>query len=121
MDAQVNPEAAFETQVQAPVQGKPVNPVQLAIDYPESLSWKTLLLKTFLGWAYVGIPHGIVLAFYGFAVCIVLFIGWFVILFTGKLPRWMFNFTVGYLRWYERVVAYLMMLTDVYPPFRASP
>ena len=113
MDAQVNTDE--------PLQIKQENPVQLSIEYPEPLSRKTLLLKTFLGWAYVGIPHGIVLGLLGMAVCLALFIGWFAILFTGKLPRWIFNFTVGYIRWYQRVVAYLMLLTDVYPPFKISP
>jgi hypothetical protein len=33
-------------------------PVKFSMDYPESLSRGTLLLKTFLGWLYVGIPQG---------------------------------------------------------------
>ena len=93
------------------------SPVKYTLDYPEKLSRGVLLLKTFLGWLYVLIPHGIALMFYGFAVCVVTFIAWFAILFTGKYPKGMFDFVVGYQRWSNRVNAYMMFLTDVYPPF----
>ena len=92
-------------------------PVKFSIDYPEKLSRGILLLKTFFGWLYVLIPHGIVLMFYGIAVCVVTVIAWFAILFTGKYPKGMFDFVVGYQRWSNRVNAYVMFLTDEYPPF----
>jgi hypothetical protein len=94
------------------------SPVKFTVDYPEKLSRGTLLLKTFFGWLYVGIPHGICLALYGIAVFIVLIISWFAILFTAKYPKGLFNFVSGYLRWQMRVNAYWMyLLTDKYPPF----
>lgn len=94
------------------------SPAKLTVDYPEKLSRGTLLLKTFLGIIYVGIPHGIALGIYGIAAFFVIFISWWAILFTGKYPRGMFNFVVGYLRWQLRVNAYWMyLLTDKYPPF----
>jgi hypothetical protein len=41
------------------------------------------------------------------------------IVITGRHPRPLFDFIVGYLRWSNRVVAYAFMLaTDEYPPFR---
>jgi Domain of unknown function (DUF4389) len=44
---------------------------------------------------------------------------WFVILFTGRYPRGMFNFVEGVIRWHNRVVGYAYILvTDRYPPFR---
>lgn len=96
----------------------PDSPVKFTVDYPEKLSRGILLLKTFLGWIYVGIPHGIILWFYGIAVVIVVFISWWVILFTGRYPKSLFDFVVGYLRWSLRVQAYWgCLLTDVYPPF----
>ena len=49
----------------------PVSPVTFDIEYPESLSRLHLLLKSFLGWIYVGIPHGIILTALGFVVWIV--------------------------------------------------
>ena len=92
-------------------------PVKFSVDFPEKLSRGILLLKTFFGWIYVLIPHGIVLCFYGIAVLVVTFVAWWAILFTGKYPKGMFDFVVGYQRWSNRVNAYMLLLTDVYPPF----
>ena len=96
------------------------SPVKFSIEYPESLSRGILLLKTFLGAIYVGIPHGIILMLYGIAVSVVQFIAWWAILFTGVYPRGMFDFVVKYWRWGFRVGAYMSYLTDVYPPFNGN-
>jgi hypothetical protein len=92
-------------------------PVTFDVEYPERLSRGWLLLKVFFGWLYVSIPHGVVLFLYGIAVGIVLFISFWAILFTGKFPRGFFDFVVGYMRWQNRVTAYLSLLRDEYPPF----
>lgn len=93
------------------------SPVTFQVEYPEKLSRGILLLKSFLGWLYVGIPHGICLWLYGIAACVVLFISWWAILFAGRFPKGMFDFVVGYFRWGSRVAAYMYLLTDEYPPF----
>ena len=92
-------------------------PVKFSVDYPEKLSRGLLLLKTFFGWLYVLIPHGFVLFFYGIAVLVVTFVAWWAILFTGKYPKGMFDFVIGYQRWSNRVNAYMLLWTDAYPPF----
>lgn len=92
-------------------------PVKFSVDYPEKLSRGLLLLKTFFGWLYVLIPHGFVLFFYAIAAFFVTFIAWWAILLTGKYPKGMFDFVVGYQRWSNRVNAYMLLLTDAYPPF----
>ncbi len=92
-------------------------PVKFSIEYPEKLSRGLLLLKTFFGWLYVLIPHGFLLFFYSIAACVVTFVAWWAILFTGKFPKGMFDFLVGYQRWSNRVNAYMFFMTDVYPPF----
>ncbi len=63
------------------------------------------------------IPQLIVLWLLGIAAMVVAVIGWFGALFTGRLPVFAADFLTGYLRWLTRVYAYLILLTDVYPPF----
>jgi hypothetical protein len=93
--------------------------VHVRIAYPnarEDLNRWLPLVKWFLA-----IPHYIVLWFLGIAAIVVVIIAWFVILFTGRYPRDLFDFVVGILRWYLRVVAYAaLMTTDRYPPFSFS-
>src|SRR6476620_7307709 len=65
----------------------------------------------------LAIPHYIVLSLPGIAAVVVVVIGFFAVLFTGKWPEGMRDFVVGYARWYTRVYAYILFLTDEYPPF----
>jgi hypothetical protein len=69
----------------------------------------------------LAIPHYVVLFFLGIAAVFAVIIAWFVILFTGRYPRGIFNFVEGVLRWSLRVDAYaLLLVTDRYPPFRLA-
>jgi hypothetical protein len=73
----------------------------------------TVLLR--LIWA---IPAYVVLYFVGIVASVVLLLAWFIVLFTGKWPQGMREFCIGYFRWSMRLTAYMVLLTDVYPPFR---
>jgi hypothetical protein len=92
-------------------------PANFTVDYPERLSRWKVVVKALFGWLYAGIPHYIILYFYGIAVGVVTFIAFWIILFTGKYPRGLFDFVVGYMRWSQRVTAYLSLMRDEYPPF----
>ena len=50
-----------------------------------------------------------------------LIISFFAVLITGKYPRGMFDYMVGFERWRVRVSAYVLLQTDRYPPFRLKP
>jgi hypothetical protein len=63
------------------------------------------------------IPHLIWSALYGFAAEIVIFLAWFAILFTGRYPPGMYEFVAGYLRFSTRLLAYMFLVTDEFPPF----
>ncbi len=91
--------------------------ITLEVPYPESISRGMVIVRLFFGWLYVIIPHFFVLWFLGIGVMFALFIGWWIILFTGKLPEGIHNFIVGVLRWSTRVSLYMSNMTDTYPPF----
>ncbi len=91
--------------------------VHLDIKYPGDLNRWLPLVKWLLA-----IPHYIVLYVLSIVALVVMIIAWFAILFTGRYPRSLFDFSLGVARWGERVNAYAFaLMTDQYPPFRLSP
>jgi hypothetical protein len=68
----------------------------------------------------LAIPHVIVLYVLGIAAEVVALVCWFAALFTGRLPDGLAGFQVGYLRWVTRYYAYVLLLTDEYPPFELA-
>ncbi|HEY5985504.1 MAG TPA: DUF4389 domain-containing protein [Streptosporangiaceae bacterium] len=94
--------------------------VHLDFAYPDAardLNRWLPLVKWFLA-----IPHYVVLAFLEIAALFVVIYAWFAVLVTGRYPRGAFDFVAGVIRWYNRVLAYaLLLVTDVYPPFRLRP
>lgn len=89
----------------------------LEIPYPENLSRGLLLVRMFFALFYVLIPHTFILLFRLLWTLILMFVAWWVVLFTGKYPPSMHEFIVGTIRWSIRLSAYLLFLTDQYPPF----
>jgi hypothetical protein len=63
------------------------------------------------------IPHVIVLVVLAVAAVVAWVIAFFAVLFTGRWPEGLRSFVVGVMRWGTRVYAYLLLLTDRYPPF----
>lgn len=91
--------------------------VSLNIPYPPSLSRGLLLLKTFFGGLYCGLPHGFCLYFRVLISAFVGYLAWWVVLITGQYPLSWHRFNVGTLRWMTRLDMYLNNLSDRYPPF----
>ena len=53
----------------------------------------------------------------GAVATIIAIIAWFAIVFGGTFPSQLWELSAYYLRWRVRAVAYLVLLTDEYPPF----
>jgi hypothetical protein len=121
-------------------------PARVEIPYPERLSRGLVLVKWWLlaiphylvvgvlvgggwyaegwwgrwhGWGWptafvAGLPHP------GLIGLLVLFAA-VALLFTGRYPRDLFDLVIGFNRWVFRVLAYVTLMRDEYPPFRLRP
>ena len=63
------------------------------------------------------IPAAIVTAVFSIIAMIVSLVAWFAVLFTGTYPEGMRNLMIGVGRNVARLSAYVLLLTDEYPPF----
>ncbi len=103
-------------------------PATFAVEYPERLSRGLVLVK----WWLLAIPHYVVLgiiggttvatasgeySFPGFLSVLVFFAA-VVLLFVGRYPRGVFDLVMGLNRWVFRVIPYVALMRDEYPPFR---
>ncbi|HKZ75875.1 MAG TPA: DUF4389 domain-containing protein [Actinomycetota bacterium] len=115
-------------------------PATLQVDYPETLSRGLVLVK----WWLLAIPHFIVLTFLsggwtwfadergpdggwwfapiggGLIGVLTIFAG-VALLFTARYPKDIFALVIGFNRWVYRVLAYVGLMRDEYPPFRLRP
>jgi hypothetical protein len=110
-------------------------PADLRVDYPEHLSRGLVLVK----WWLLAIPQYFVLAVIGTGwwlgwwephrarwmvqgglglIGLLVLIAGVALLFRGRYPSGIFNFVMGLNRWVYRVAAYVLLMTDRYPPFR---
>jgi hypothetical protein len=91
-------------------------PIRFEAQYPERLSRRKVLI-----WKYItSMPHGFVLSFLWIGAFFSVIIGWFAILLTGHFPKGLHGYVAGVVRWSMRVQAYILSLTDEYPPFSLS-
>ncbi len=91
--------------------------MKLSVSHQEKYSRGQLLLRTFFGWLYIGIPHVFLLFFVGIWSAILSFITFWIVLFTAKFPEGIFKFQIGMQNWVLRVEASLANLVDGYPTF----
>jgi hypothetical protein len=66
---------------------------------------------------FLALPHMIALVPLGIAWGLATAIAWAAILVTGRHPEILYGLGIGVLAWSMRVEAYMLLLTDEYPPF----
>ena len=91
-------------------------PVRYQADYVERRS----RLRTFFRWLLI-IPHLIVAYVFGIAAVFSVLIAWFVLVFTARYPRGLYDFNSGMLRFFTRFNGYRWLVTDAFPPFGIAP
>ena len=93
--------------------------VHLEVPYPD-VSFDLNRWMPLVKW-FLAIPHYVVLLILDVCAVIAAIAAWFTIVVSGRYPKALFDFTVGVMRWHNRVVCYAFALTtDCYPPFRLS-
>lgn len=111
-------------------------PAQLDIVYPQRLSRGLVLVKSWLlalphllivglltsGWASWAATtrdvDGIRFSVGGGLIGVLVLIAGLSLLFRARYPRGLFDLVMGLNRWVFRVIAYVALMTDTYPPFR---
>jgi hypothetical protein len=68
----------------------------------------------------LALPQFVVLYVLSIAGSLCIFIGWFAALILGRLPEWIAQFLCYFVGYSTRVNAYILLLTDQYPPFQLS-
>lgn len=91
-------------------------PLGLDVSSPETVErWRPLV-----NWLLV-VPHQIWLYLLMIGAEIVAFLGWFAILFTGRMPDSWTDYIAGVLRYQWRITSYLYAWTVEYPSFSPVP
>lgn len=114
------------------LQPDPGYPAEFEVDYPERLSRGLVLVK----WWLLALPHLIIVSIFaggwevgsngsawriagsGGLIAVLAVIAAVILLFTEEYPRPIFDLLMGLNRWCYRVLAYVMLMRDEYPPFR---
>jgi hypothetical protein len=99
-------------------------PATLDVPYPQHLSRGLALIK----WWLLAIPQYIIVAVLaggagiglqnGGLIFLLALVAAVAVLFTGRYPRGLFDLVMGLNRWVFRVLAYVLLMRDEYPPFR---
>lgn len=87
-------------------------PIRIELDHPlEVARW-----RPFVNWI-LAIPHFAVLYVLSLVVSVVWIVAFFAVLFTGAMPRGLFDVQVMFWRYSWRTYSFVAGLRDGYPPF----
>ncbi len=93
--------------------------MQLNLTYPLKYSKLLAALRlSVLGIFLVTLPHLVMLLFVTLFVPLIYFAGIIWVIITGRWPNPLFMFLTMYFRYMARISAFMIGLTDQYPPFR---
>jgi hypothetical protein len=109
----------------------PTYPADFSVDYPERLSRGLVLVK----WWLLAIPHYLIVAIFaggwglgwngawkmasgGGLIAVLVLVAAVILAVRGRYPESIFDFVMGLNRWCYRVLAYVALMRDEYPPFR---
>lgn len=87
------------------------HPLKVSVSYPERASRVALFF-----WPFILIPHMFLGIFYAIGLAFVSWIAMIVILFAGKYPEGMWNYSFGFLKFVTRIQFYMGLLCPVIPP-----
>src|SRR5688500_17542108 len=111
---------ATPTPQQPPASPAPYDPGAVLAEYPvrADVGWQEEYTRfmPLVKWLLL-LPHFIVLVFLGIGAFFAMLAAAFAVLFTRRYPRGLFDYVVGVYRWSWRVISYLLLMTDRYPPF----
>ena len=87
-------------------------PVTAGLDAPLTIArWRVI------GNYILAIPHLIFLYVLHIVVSVLVFVAWFIVVFTGQMPEGIGTFVAGVMRYQWRVMSYVLFLREPYPGF----
>ena len=113
------------------LQPDPSYPADFSVDYPQRLSRGLVLIK----WWLLALPQYLIVAIFaggwefgrheawrttggGGLIALLVLIAVIILAISGRYPQRLFNLIMGLNRWCYRVLAYVALMRDEYPPFR---
>jgi hypothetical protein len=100
-----------------PFETDPDYPVSFPLAKPENPSKGWAVTGIFFLKLVVAIPHLIVMVLLAAVAVVLMWFGYIIAAFTGRLPAGLQDFVAGVIQWNFRVYAWLAGFTDEYPPF----
>ena len=100
----------------------PDYPADFEVEYPQKLSRGLVLVK----WWLLALPQLLVVAVlaggfglhFGNIIGLLAIVAAVILAVTGKYPQEIFDLLMGFNRWCYRVLVYVALMRDEYPPFR---
>ncbi|MGB0391812.1 MAG: DUF4389 domain-containing protein [Salibacteraceae bacterium] len=94
--------------------------VTIKYNGPNQINRLSVLFR-FLFSGIIILPHLIIWIFRNLISCLLTFLAFWAVIFTGKFPKQWHDFNVATLRWLIRIIGFQLYLEEEYPPFNGKP